>query len=73
MSALVTALRELWGLFVDDGSLALALVLWCAAVGLILPRIGVSGEWSGPILFIGCLVILLGNIALAARRHRSVR
>jgi hypothetical protein len=71
MSALVTALRELWGLFVDDGSLALALVLWCAAAGLILPHVGLSEEWSGPILFVGCLVILVGDIAASVRRRRA--
>jgi hypothetical protein len=62
--------RELWGLFVDDGSLALALVLWCAAAGLILPRLISSSAWNAPILFVGCLAILLVNVALAVRRHR---
>jgi hypothetical protein len=69
MSALVTSARELWGLFVDDGSLALALVLWCAAAGLALPPLGLPEEWNGPILFVGCLAILLGNVATTVRRR----
>jgi uncharacterized membrane protein YhaH (DUF805 family) len=70
MNAVRTTLRELWGLFVDDGSLALALILWCIAAGLILPRVLWMADWNAPILFLGCLVILLSNVAVAVRRLR---
>lgn len=69
MSPLLAIPRKLWGLFVDDGSLAMALVMWCAAAGLILPRIVPFGEWDAVILFVGCLTALLINVALAVRRH----
>jgi hypothetical protein len=71
MKILITILRELWGLFIDDGSLALALVLWCVIVGLILPRAVLLGDWNAPALFLGCILILLMNVASAARRLRS--
>jgi hypothetical protein len=70
MKAFVTILRELWGLFVDDGSLALALVFWCAVAGLILPHLPLTGGWNGPVLFVGCLAILLVDVGVAVRRRK---
>lgn len=70
MNAIITTVRELWGLFVDDGSLALALVLWCGTAGLILPRALPWSEWNGALFFLGCLIILLTDVAFAARRIR---
>jgi hypothetical protein len=69
MNAVVVALRELWGLFVDDGSLAVALVVWCVIAGLVLPHLLPSNDWRGPLFFIGCVVILLVNIGAAVRRR----
>ncbi|MDN3564627.1 hypothetical protein ACFQY5_17970 [Paeniroseomonas aquatica] len=59
---------EIVSLFVDDGSLALALVLWCAAVGLarfILPQMFLAA--AGAALFLGCAAILLVNVLQTAR------
>lgn len=67
MNTFLAILRELLGLFVDDGSLALALVAWCATAGFILPRVPFSG-WDGVVLAVGCIAILLGNVTMAARR-----
>ena len=53
MQWLRTIVHEVFGLFVDDGSFALAILAWLAAVWLLLPRIGVSPLWRGPILFAG--------------------
>jgi hypothetical protein len=63
MRAARAILAEIVGLFVDDGSLALGLVLWCGMVGIgasILPDLVTIGA---PILFIGCAAILLASIA----------
>ena len=68
MSRLIAIFRELWGLFVDDGSLALALVLWCAAMGVLGPVL-LRPSWNAPILFLGCVVILVTNVAVAALRR----
>jgi hypothetical protein len=71
MNALSAIFSELWGLFVDDDSMALALVLWCGACGLILPSLVPSMEWAAPILFVGCVTILLADIGMVVRRRRS--
>lgn len=73
MSFLSGVLRQLWRLFVDDGSLAGTLVIWCVGAGSVLPRWITFGGWNAPILFVGCIAILLTNIMLAARHHRSRR
>jgi hypothetical protein len=60
--------RELAGLFVDDGSLALAIltvVLLAGAFAALMPDIPLA---AGSILLFGCLVVLVANIARAARR-----
>jgi hypothetical protein len=70
MNVLRSIIFEAVHLFVDDGSLALALVLWCAAVGFATsfwPQL--PGVW-GPALFVGCAVILLVNIR-TARSHAA--
>jgi hypothetical protein len=64
-------LRELLGLFVDDGSLALALLAWTAVAGLALPRLGLPAGLAAPVLFLGYLAILLENLARTARRRRG--
>jgi hypothetical protein len=59
-------LDELVGLFVDDGFLALALIVWCAAIAL--ARALFQAPWLGPLLLIGCALILLLTVLRAARR-----
>jgi hypothetical protein len=69
MSMLGAVLRELLGLFVDDGSLALAIlaVVMLAAISVaLIPDIPLV---AGAILAFGCLGVLLANLAIAARRH----
>jgi hypothetical protein len=63
----MAALKELWGLFVDDGSLALALIIWVAICGFGLSRTPVPAAWDAPILFVGCLAILVVNVMRNAR------
>jgi hypothetical protein len=67
MGTLRAIVSEIVHLFVDDGLLALALVVWCAVVGgvgLLLPGLL---PVAGPALFLGCVVILLGTVVRAAR------
>jgi hypothetical protein len=71
MKRLLEALRELLGLFVDDGSLALALLAWTAAAGLGLPGLRLPASFAAPILFLGYLIILFENLARTARRKRG--
>lgn len=73
MTVLRGIVSEMVHLFVDSGSLALVLVLWCAAVRLaaaVLPRFL---PVLGPILFAGCAVILLVNVISASRSRAAGR
>ena len=63
--------HEIYGLFVDDGSFALALLVWMivACAG---SRLLHAGRWGGPVLVAG-LVALLAENALRASRKVSYR
>lgn len=54
-----TIFREVFGLFVDDGSFAIAILVWLAVAWLLLPRLGVFSRWNGLILFAGLGLILV--------------
>lgn len=72
MKIAINAIKELWGLFVDDGRLAMALVVWCGfALAGGFSAIGVPSQWRGPILTLGCLAILIANVLDSARRLRG--
>jgi hypothetical protein len=68
MSTLVAVLRELAGLFVDDGSLALeilAVVLLAGTSATLIPDVPLA---AGGILLLGCLGVLFTNVTRAGRR-----
>jgi hypothetical protein len=68
MIALTNALRELAGLFVDDGALALSIlvvVALAAIVSILMPEVPLA---VGAILLLGCLVALVSSVARAGRR-----
>ena len=62
MKAFAAILREIFGLFVDDGRLAVALILWSVTAGLLLPRLALPAGWDGPLLLVGCLAVFAGNL-----------
>jgi hypothetical protein len=68
MTALSNVLRELAGLFVDDGALALtiiAIVVVAGMVAMLMPEVPLA---AGAILLFGCLAALLSSVARADRR-----
>jgi hypothetical protein len=67
MNALNETLRELAGLFVEDGSLALA-IMAVVAVAVILSVLATAPVAAGVALLVGCLGVLVENI-LRARRQ----
>lgn len=67
MNILGTAAKELWGLFVEDGSYAVAIVVWLLLCAFVLPHLGATG-WRAPLLLMGLLLILLENVARSARQ-----
>lgn len=68
MRLIAAAFRELLGLFVDDGSLALQVVVLIAAVAALVKGAGLAPLAGGGLLLLGCLVILARSLARAARR-----
>jgi hypothetical protein len=65
-----TVLAEIFGLFVDDGNFALAIIVWLGIVGVVLPRFSIPPVWGGIILFIG-LAAILSESALRRARRKS--
>ena len=67
MTMLATAFRMLVGLFVDDGSLAIAILMIVLVSGIFsiltpdMPRV------AGAVLLIGCLAVLFANVMKAAQ------
>lgn len=68
MNTLLLVMRELIGLFVDDGSLVIAIggvvVLAVMSAGVDAPPFVTGG-----VLFFGCLFALLENVSRTARKH----
>jgi hypothetical protein len=65
---LAALLRELAGLFVEDGALALAVIGVVVLAGLVAALVPVQSWLSGIILLLGCLGVLVTNVATAKRR-----
>ena len=70
MSLPASILREIFGLFVDDGALAWAILGVVAAVAL-LTLIGLPAAWTGPTLLAGCALVLVGNVVRTLRRRQG--
>jgi hypothetical protein len=62
MNTLKFVFRELTGLFVDDGSLALEIVAVVMATGISQTEMPKMPLVSGGILLFGCLGVLLVNV-----------
>ena len=67
MRWLKTILGEILGLFVDDISFALAIIIWLGIIQLGLLRLNLPAAWNCVILFAGLATIL----ALSALRRAS--
>jgi hypothetical protein len=68
MTMLANAFRMLIGLFVDDGSLALAIIVIVLLSWIFVTLIPDMPLAPGAILLIGCLGVLFANVMSAARR-----
>ncbi len=65
-------IREVFGLFVDDGSFALAILLWLGLVWLAASH-GRLGAFGGVVLAAGLLTILLENLLRSSRKKKRGR
>ena len=70
MNWLRTIFREVFGLFVDDASFALAILLWLVLVKILTPHLGIPSGWTGIILFTGLALILAESTTRYAKRPR---
>lgn len=69
MSWLRTMVGELVGLFVDDGSFALAVVAWLVGCWLVFPRLSWSPGVEGALLFVGLALILVESVWRRTRQR----
>ena len=60
--------RKVFGLFVDDGSLALSILVWIFALHVVAPIASTEQTWAASVLFLGCAGILLENVLRASRQ-----
>ncbi len=59
--------RELYGLFVDDGSFAVAVLIWIALISLVWHRWRMVVP-AGVVLFLGLAFILIESVIRFSRR-----
>jgi hypothetical protein len=72
MNMLGAVFRELIGLFVDDGALALeivAVVVLAAISATLIPDVPLA---AGAILLFGCLGVLLANVGCSRASERTI-
>ena len=69
MSWLQSVAREVLGLFVDDGSFAIAILVWAAFVALVVVHVIGHVSWTGPALFSGLACILIESVVRFSRRR----
>ena len=70
MKAVKIIFRDILGLFVDDGSFALAILLWLGLVSLLVRALQLPFA-GGMILFLGLAAILIESVTRFARRPPS--
>jgi hypothetical protein len=68
MRTLVAILREIAGLFVDDGSLALAILAVVGVAAFLAIVLKVSALAVGFVLLGGCAAVLIENVIRTAQR-----
>ena len=69
MTALAAALRSPWGLFVEDASLTLGILVWFAIAAFALPALGLRDARGGAVLFLLLALVLLENVRRSAERQ----
>jgi hypothetical protein len=71
LRSLKTILAEIFGLFVDDISFAVAIIIWLVIIQLGLPRLNLPAAWNGVILFAGLATILAESALRRASRKST--
>jgi hypothetical protein len=61
--------REIFSLFVDDGSFAIAILAWLGLVVFVLKHVVAHANWLSTALFGGLALILVESVLRTARRR----
>ena len=69
MNWMRTIFREVFGLFVDDGSFAVLILAWLGLTVFLLPHLEWVPRWRGFILFAGLAAILMASAIRYARKQ----
>ncbi|HZY74471.1 MAG TPA: hypothetical protein VFE22_15290 [Edaphobacter sp.] len=72
MKWITKILREIFGLFVEDGSFALSIMVWIAVVYWTAPHLDLAPAVTTTIFFVG-LALILGESTLRYSRRRNPR
>jgi hypothetical protein len=70
MKWLKNIFHEIFGLFVDDGIFAIAILLWLAVVRWTTPHLNIPSGITGVILFAGLALILTESATRYSRRKQ---
>ena len=68
MKAFFAPLKEIWGLFVEDASFTLGMIVCLIIAMYVLPRLPIADVWRGPALFVLLAIVLAENVVRSARR-----
>jgi membrane protein implicated in regulation of membrane protease activity len=68
-----TVIREIFDLFVDDSSFAIAILIWLGAFWLFVPRFALPSWLKGVILFAGLSAILVESTLRRAKSRNLTR
>jgi hypothetical protein len=74
MKWIKAVLREIYGLFVDDGAFALAILIWVGLMRWMTSHLRLSPATSAIILFAGLALILTESaVRYAWRKRKTIR
>lgn len=69
MAVLKRVFEEIFGLFVEDGYFAIAILVWLGLLWFIFTHLPIPADWHAVILFIGLIAILVESVMRRARRR----
>jgi small basic protein len=72
MKSLKTILHEIFGLFVDDASFAVAILLWLILIKFLAPHLGVHSRLAAILIFTG-LALILAESTTRYAKARSLK
>jgi uncharacterized membrane protein YgdD (TMEM256/DUF423 family) len=71
MTIVRLVVKELVGMFIDDGNLALLALILIAAVTAAVKLLAMPALFGGVLLLVGCIAILIESVRRAARANRT--